>query len=353
MFQYPIKMLWRTFRIYRFRFTIKRLTNLFRIALSMGVSRLLKRPIVWGDPALLMVEPTNICNLKCPMCPSGAGEMTRARGRMDVAQYKKIIDQIGDRLLLIQFWNQGEPFIHTEFLEMVAYAKSKQIATMTSTNGHFLTTDEQARTVVESGLDEIIISLDGMDQETYEKYRVGGQFQTVLDGIRNLISAKKKARSKSPLVHLQFLVFKHNEGQIHNVLELGRQLEVDLISLKSAQVYSDQQAEVYLPEDKSFRRYDFNGMSRCIKSTLPNWCKFLWYGAVLNWDGFIAPCCFDKDGEFVYGNAFQSQSSFKDVWDGDKRRKFQIQIMQDRALFPMCRNCFEGMRQSYVKYIAP
>ena len=162
-------------------------------------------------------------------------------------------------LLLIQFWNQGEPFIHNEFLEMVAYAKSKQIATMTSTNGHFLTTNKQAEAVIQSGLDEIIISLDGLDQETYEKYRVGGNFQTVLEGIKNLVSMKKTLGSRSPLVHMQFLVLKHNEEQVEQVLALGKELGADLISLKTAQVYSDKQAEEYLPENESFRRYDFNG----------------------------------------------------------------------------------------------
>lgn len=346
-------MIWRIFRFYRFRLTVRRLLNCFQIVFSMGISRLLRKPVLMGGPALLMVEPTNLCNLKCPMCPSGAGEITRPRGRMDIGLYQKVIDQIGGRLLLIQFWNQGEPFIHTEFLKMVAYAKSRRIATMTSTNGHFIRTVDQARAVIESGLDEIIISLDGLDQKTYEKYRVGGHFQTVIEGIQTLVSEKQAARSKSPLVHMQFLVLKHNEDQINQVLQLGRRLGVDLISLKSAQVYSNEQAREYLPEDESFRRYDFNGVSSRMKSSLPNWCKFLWYGAVLNWDGFVAPCCFDKDGEFVYGNTFDSETFFMNIWNGEKRLKFQNQIMNDRAVIPMCRNCFEGMRQSYVKYVIP
>jgi len=353
MMHYPIKMLYNILKIYRFRLTIKRIANLIALGASMGISKLLRRTVSWGGPALLMVEPTNLCNLKCPMCPSGAGEMTRQRGKMDLLKYKNIIDQIGDRVMLIQFWNQGEPFIHAGFLEMVTYAKSRHIATMTSTNGHFLVTAEKAEAVIRSGLDEIIVSLDGLDQKTYEKYRVGGKYQTVLDGIRNLISMKNKLGSTSPIVHMQFLVLKHNEEQIEDVIQLGRDLGVDLISLKSAQVYSDKQAEEYLPENESFKRYDTCGKTSQIKSSFPNWCKFLWYGAVLNWDGAIAPCCFDKDGEFAYGNVFGQETSFQSVWVGDRRRKFLNQILKDRALFPMCRNCFEGMKQDYVKYVVP
>ena len=164
---------------------------------------------------------------------------------------------------------------------------------------------------------------------------------------------KNTLGSKSPLVHLQFLVLKHNEEQIKDVLQLGRSLGVDLISLKSAQVYSDKQAVDFLPENESFRRYETNGQTSRIKSAFPNWCRFLWYGAVLNWDGSVAPCCFDKDGDFIYGHAFSSDSDFSRVWAGEKRLKFQKQIMRDRTLFPMCRNCFEGMEQDYVKYIIP
>lgn len=116
----------------------------------MFLSKILRKQIVWGYPIYLMVEPTNICNLKCPMCPSGNGEMTRALGKLNFKNYKKLIDDVGDYVLQVQLWNQGEPLINHSFLDFVKYANSKGIMTQTSTNGHFIRTDEAAEELVQS-----------------------------------------------------------------------------------------------------------------------------------------------------------------------------------------------------------
>ena len=128
---------------------------------------------------MLMVEPTNFCNLKCPLCPSGNGEMRRPRGTMGLEDFEKLVDQLGGEVFMMMLWNQGEPYINKCFNQMVRYASDRGIFTFTSTNGHFVRNPEQAQAIVESGLDEMIVSLDGVDQETYEKYRVGGQIERV------------------------------------------------------------------------------------------------------------------------------------------------------------------------------
>ena len=346
----PLKMIHLILTRYTFRVTLRRIINLAKIGISILLSKLLKKPVLSGNPALLMVEPTNLCNLKCPMCPSGAGEMTRPRGQMKVEHFKKVLDQIGKDLILIQFWNQGEPFIHTGLSEMVAYAKSKGIPAMTSTNGHFFQTPEQIESIVQSGIDEIIVSFDGIDQKTYEKYRVGGQFQKVIDGVKRLVQYKQNQKLKRPLINLQFLVLKHNEDQMQQVESIGRRLGVDLVTMKSAQVYSDNQGREFLPDDERFRRYTSDGKTYKIKSRFPNWCQFLWSGTVVNWDGSVTPCCFDKDGEYTAGNPFQGEITFKEIWKGKKLQSFRKKILANRSNIPICMNCFEGMRQPYVYY---
>ncbi len=348
--QIPFKLFRKVVTSYRYRVTGKRLSNLVRVFSSMVVSRILHRPVVWGQPLLLMVEPTNLCNLRCPMCPSGAGVMKRSRGEMDIEQFKKIIDEIGDNLILVQFWNQGEPFIHKRLSEMITYAKSRGIPAMTSTNGHFFETPKQIEAIVQSGIDEIIVSFDGIDQSTYEKYRVGGRFEKVMDGIQKLVQYKQDHNLKRPLVNLQFLVMKHNEDQMRQVESIGRRLGVDLVTLKSAQVYSDDQGREFLPEDERFRRYTSDGKRYRIKSHFPNWCQFLWTGTVVNWDGSVTPCCFDKDGEYMVGNPFQEETTFKEIWKGRKLQSFRKKILAGRSAVPICMNCFEGMRQPYVYY---
>src|SRR5436190_7909022 len=105
---------------------------------------------------------------------------------LDQHFFKRMIDELASNLLYLVFYFQGEPYLNPEFLDMVEYASSKKIYTATSTNAHFLN-DENARRTVESGLDRLIISIDGVTQEVYEKYRVGGSVEKVLAGAENVI----------------------------------------------------------------------------------------------------------------------------------------------------------------------
>ena len=346
----PFKLLYKVARSYSYKITFARVWNLLLIGLSMGLSKSFRKPVVWGKPCLLMVEPTNLCNLRCPMCPSGAGEMTRPQGMMELEPYKQVIDTLGKHLILIQFWNQGEPFLNKNFTEMAAYAKSKGIPAMTSTNGHFLKDQDTAEAIVRSGLDEMLISVDGLDQESYAKYRVGGNLAAVLDGVKLLAKTKKELDSKTPLINLQFLVFKHNQHQMDEMLALGRTLNADIVTFKSAQIYSDQQADEFLPDSETFRRYQKSEKKYLLKGSLPDWCGFLWYGSVLNWNGDVAPCCFDKNGHIEYGSAFETTDYIQTIWRGETATFFRKKILERRKAIPICNNCFEGLSQSYVDY---
>ncbi|MFQ6114091.1 MAG: radical SAM/SPASM domain-containing protein [bacterium] len=335
-------------RVYRYAVTPKRVFNLTRNALSMWISHRIKRPIVWGYPPVLMVEPTNICNLKCPMCPSGNGEMTRTRGRMDVGHFRQLIDEIGDHLFMLLFWNQGEPFINKQFPEMVRMAKAKSIPTITCTNGHFFHTSEAVRTVIDCGLDELIVSLDGTNSESYAKYRVGGSFQRVLDGVQAICEEKKRQKSLTPIINLQFIIFQHNEDEIEEVRRLARKFDVDKLTLKTAQVYTKEQADTFLPAKEAYRRYDYDSETLQIRrSRHPHGCHQLWQMSVVNWDGRVAPCCFDKDIEYELGHMFDKGTRFIDVWKGKKYQTFRQNILHDRSHTPMCSNCLEGVRAFY------
>jgi len=321
----------------------------------MAASWMLRRPIVWGQPFMLMIEPTNFCNLKCPLCPSGNGEMTRRRGNMELDDFKQLIDEVGDNLVLLMMWNQGEPFINKCFVEMVRYAHSKNIPTLTSTNGHYIRDLGQAKSVVESGLDEIIVSLDGVDQETYAKYRVGGQIEKVLSGARLLSQAKRELQSKSPVINLQFIVFSHNEKDLAEAERIAEDVGADKFLVKTAQVYSAEDAEQFLPAEGEFRRYreedDGNG-DLVVKGQPARGCKVLWYSSMVNWNGAVAPCCFDKNIDFELGRTFASDPAagsqptraFKDIWQGQAYMDFRERVLADRGAFDMCRNCSEGYK---------
>jgi MoaA/NifB/PqqE/SkfB family radical SAM enzyme len=317
--------------------------NAGKVAASLGLSCLLRRPVVWGRPFVLMVEPTNLCNLKCPLCPSGNGQMSRPRGRMDLQRYEALIDEAGPHLLLLMLWNQGEPFLSPALLEMVRYARARRIPTLTSTNGHFVRTDEEAMAVVESGLDEIIFSLDGVEQATYERYRVGGQLERVLSAIRRVRAARDRAGVRHPAINLQFIAMRHNEEELRAARVLAAELGADTFLVKTAQVYSGEQADAFLPRAEGLRRYAAGPEPLVVKGQPRRGCKVLWYSSTVNWDGTVSPCCFDKDAELAMGRVGAGQALGR-LWRGRAYTEFRQRLLRGRGAVAMCRNCSEGYR---------
>src|SRR5919107_661907 len=200
--------------------TPRRAWNAIKVWSSYRLSRLLGKPLQWGYPISVSIEPTTSCNLRCPECPSGLRAFTRPTGMLKKDFFRRTIDNIYKELTYLIFYFQGEPYLNPDFLEMVKYASDKGIYTATSTNAHYLT-DENARKTVESGLDRLIISIDGTTQETYQQYRVGGQLHKVIQGAKNIVAWKKKLASRTPYVFFQFLVVKPNEHQINDIRHLA------------------------------------------------------------------------------------------------------------------------------------
>src|SRR4029077_8235759 len=174
-----------TFNLFS-KLSFRRTWNGVLVLSSYYFSKWLRKPIQWGAPVSISFEPTTSCNLRCPECPSGLRSFTRPRGMLEMNFFRGMIDQLAPELLYLTFYFQGEPYLNPDFLEMVTYARSKNIYTATSTNAHYLN-DENARKTIESGLDRLIISLDGTSQEVYSQYRKGGDLGKVLAGAANIV----------------------------------------------------------------------------------------------------------------------------------------------------------------------
>jgi len=215
------------------KLTPRRLFNATQLLSSFYVTKWSKKPVQWGGPMTVSIEPTTACNLRCPECPSGLRSFTRETGNLKKDFFTKAIDELYKDLIYLIFYFQGEPYINPDFLDMVAYANQKGIYTITSTNGHFLN-DENARKTIESGLDRMIISVDGTTQEVYENYRREGKLENVLEGAKNMVKWKKKLKSSTPHLIFQFLVVKPNEHQIPEIYKLAREIGIDEVKLKTA-----------------------------------------------------------------------------------------------------------------------
>lgn len=320
----------------------QRIWNAMKVLASYRYSRISGRSVHWGMPIALSLEPTTACNLRCPECPSGLRSFTRPTGMLQEEIFKKVIEENASTLWYLIFYFQGEPYLHPSFTDLVSYASSKGIYTATSTNAHYLT-DEQARKTVESGLDRLIISIDGTTQETYEQYRKGGRLEKVLEGTRNILMWKKKLRSSTPHVVFQFLVVGPNEHQIPEVYRLARELGVDSIGLKTAQIYDFENGSPLIPKDGRYSRYvKLADGSWSIKNQLLNHCWKMWHSCVVTWDGKVVPCCFDKDASHALGHL--DSDSFSSVWKSSAYEVFRSAVLRSRSEIDICRNCTEGSK---------
>ena len=327
-------------------FTPVRFINSLKILLSYNISLLLKKPIVWGMPLSYSIEPTNHCNLKCPECPSGLGSLTRPLGLMKTEFFQKLVDEISVKGFYLQLFFQGEPYINKNLPRMIRYAQEKHMYVSVSTNGHFINKDN-ADEILEAAPDKIIYSIDGLDEESYQNYRVGGTFAQADDGLKALTQRKKYLGLKKPFVELQFIVMKQNEHLLDKVLEYGRESGVDKVVFKTMQVSSYRNALNFLPVNEKYRRYEVESDTFKVKGKLKNKCFALWRTSVITWDGRVVPCCFDKDAAFELG--MLNGHGFSSVWNSDKYTAFRQNILANRQGMDMCSNCTEGMRMNILE----
>lgn len=327
---------------YLSKLSLTKVRNAFSVWFSFHFSKWSGRTIHPGRPLSISVEPTTACNLGCPECPSGLKIFTRPTGNIREMEFRKWVDQLAPTLTYINFYFQGEPFIHPAFLSMVSYASKMGIYTSTSTNAHFIT-DDVAEQTIDSGLDRLIISIDGTTQEVYSSYRVNGSLEKVLQGTRAIMEAKKRKKSRTPYVIFQFLVVKPNEHQVDEVKKLARSFGVNEVKFKTAQVYDFENGNSLIPDNPAYSRYKkLSSGKYVIKNKLDNHCWRMWSSCVITWNGFVVPCCFDKDAVHRLGDL--RNYSFSEIWNNTEYRQFREQLFRSRKEIDICANCSEGTR---------
>ncbi len=253
--------------------------------------------------------------------------------------FKRIIDDAKDHLSWLHIYFQGEPFLNPRFFEMVHYADSNNIFTSTSTNAHYLG-EKQVKQVLESGLKQLIISVDGITQEVYQLYRIGGNLKTVQQGIELLLRTRNESNARFPRIILQMLVTGQNEHEIPAMKKWAIAHQIDEIQLKTTQIYNFGDGSQLIPSDLGYSRYVPTPEGKWkLKNTLENKCWRMWQGSVITWDGKLVPCCFDKDAKHVLGD-LQSQS-ISSIWTSQSYQNFRSQLLKDRTSIEICRNCTE------------
>jgi len=315
---------------------LKKTINLFSLYLSYLVSGKRMRFPQRAYPAFVSVEPYNFCQLHCSECPVNQRKAVDRKFLNDDL-FMLLIDELKPYLLHSIFYFQGEPLFNKNLAKLINYAHKSGIYTSTSTNGQLLDRS-MAKDLVESGLDKLIVSIDGVTQQVYEQYRAGGKLDKALQGISNVNEWKRQLKSRSPLIEIQFIVFKTNEHQIKDVKKLAKSFKADRLVLKSAQLYDFEHGHRLLTSLTKYARYFRADDGRyLIKNKLANRCLRLWTGAVISASGEVVPCCFDKDQSHSFGNI--TAESFGSIWHNQKASGFRASILQNRKQYEMCRNC--------------
>lgn len=324
------------------KLTPKRISNAWKIWQSYHRSHQSGSAQIAGLPIAMSIEPTTACNLRCPECPSGLRAFTRPTGKLDGKLFQKIMEEVSPHLLYLTFYFQGEPYLHPHFTTMVKIAHQHKIYTTTSTNAHFLN-EENARATIASGLNRLIISIDGATQESYAAYRKEGDLSKVLEGTKNILYWRKKMRAKNPQVIWQFLVVRPNEHEIPKIKQLARSYGVDKVVFKTAQIYDYKNGNKLIPTQGRYSRYKPNGDGTfSLKNDLENKCWKMWHSCVITWDGQVIPCCFDKDASHSMGNV--SEKSFREIWLSQPYDAFRNALLRSRSEIDICQNCSEGLK---------
>lgn len=309
--------------------------------------RLFKNSRLLSYPAMLTICPGNVCNLSCALCPTGRHDKRRRPGLMEYRVFKSIIDECGPYVYELSLYNWGEPLLNSDLFKMVRYAKKFKVRVVISTNLKQFNGDICAD-MIESGLDDVVVSLDGASQESVAKYQIGNDYEKVLANMKALISHKRRLNAKKPSVTWRFLVNRFNEHETDKAQEISREIGVD--SVKFNKFRCDMGNELFLddgqqfanvrdwlPRDEALSMYDYGRKKK--KKNKSNRCNWLWFESSINWNGAVSPCCAVWNEQYDFGNV--SASSFGEIWNSSKYRQARKIVKGERFYSPdnICAVC--------------
>ncbi len=276
--------------------------------------------LICSPPAVLWIEPTNDCNLRCRLCFQSI--MTRQRGQMTLDLFKKIIDDVHSWHPTIKLFHSGEPLFHPQLFEMITYAKKAGCYTIINTNATLLD-DKKSRKILTSGLDEIHFSFDGVTKETYESIRKGAIFEKTLENIFHFLKLKKERNQERPLTVMEIIRVENTENEIE---EFHRKFQ-PLVNKTKVQPLMDWAGRMNI--DSKF-------ISSRKKEYTP--CTSLWMSSAILWDGSVVFCCMDFEGKSAIGNV--KDHNFLDIWNNNKMQQAR-KLVTDQNIQKLepCNSC--------------
>jgi MoaA/NifB/PqqE/SkfB family radical SAM enzyme len=300
---------------------LKAFVNVLRSSLE----RRRRRVSLKSRPFILYYEPTTSCNLKCPSCPTGTGDLDRPKSKVSLEQFKATIDAIGDWVFVLYMYNWGEPLLHKDFDQLVRYATDKGIVVRTSSNLSLPLSQERCEAIVKSGLQSLKVGIDGASPEVHAMYRRGSNLELVHKNVRTLAEIKKRLGMQTPAITVSYHVFAHNEAEIEEFSKQMPELGVNSFNISPSWLPPDN--SVSAATDARYNMYEqVNKVITKLHSQKANLkpCSWLYYASVINPNGNISPCCgvASEKSDFgqlpVTNSSVEMREGFDNEWNGRK-----------------------------------
>jgi MoaA/NifB/PqqE/SkfB family radical SAM enzyme len=304
----------------------------------------LQKTVLRGLPYYYIIDICNVCNLRCPLCPTGNTKIARKQDMLSLDQYKEIFNKVKDYALVVSIYNHGEPFLNPDAFAIIEHTKRNRVGTNASSN---LTWPQpvDVREIVRSGLDYLTVSLDGVTQESYEQYRVRGDIRNVFENMKALVAAKKELNSKTPFIEWQYIVFKHTEHEMEQARRMAEEIGVDMLRFVSPGVQPEDMhdkslQEKWMPENPLFWERNPDVVEqRGYLYEQP--CYYLYRSMFIYTGGGVTPCCFAHDTNHDFGNILTQ--SVPEIWNNHKYRSarmlFSKKAPSEPRLETLCDKC--------------
>lgn len=316
---------------------------------QIDTDRIVKELVINMLPVRIIIETIRGCNLRCPLCRLQVDERVQDRGVMSEEIYNKAVNDLVNLNTINEYilYHRGEPFLDPRIIDRIK--KIKELTTAIVCLDSNFSLDINPFDIVESGLDIINVAVDGFTQETYSKYRIGGDLDKVISNISRVSAVKKILNSRTPKLIAKTILFKHVIEEADLAKELAMQAGADetMTQFAVVPIESNENPKNWIPENADYSRYNteelyqndnfisklsyISGLSSCrgILGTIH---------PVIDYLGNVYPCCFIYDTEFIMGNI--KKNSFKEIWFSDKYINFRFNVIKDRGKYEVCKHCY-------------